>query len=313
MTNANAVAEPIAICDETGQVVLRVGLVLTLYFDNGFDLEIRRRIGECTDYFRSLGDGNVRWVVLPGAQGWNRVDRGTIESYHEWLRTGSADYSWYTSWRSGQNPHEASEYQFNILAKQGRSPTFSYLQVVLPMERLQMPWEAFPEVCLRFCTILLPHQGYGGYVFVESSDIGNADEIQPTVYAMASRFPGIEVDRPIKHIRYVDEGIKGVNWLTVLGPQWASKAGSASDLRSSLGAGYFVEEYDGSLLIQAGPQPEMGDVHQRLWPRFYPKLARLLKPIRITKHGSFDNAGENRFTKETSKEWLQRFDTDPTF
>jgi hypothetical protein len=74
-----------------------------------------------------------------------------------------------------------------------------------------------------------------------------------------------------------------------------------------------VASYGEGLMIQAGPEPEIGDTNQQLWPRYYPKLARLLKPIRLKDMGCFDYYGANRFTRDTSAEWLARFDKDPEF
>ena len=297
-----------SIRDESGQVILRTALIATLYFENGLDLEVRWRIGECLDLYLAATGNELHWMTDPDAERWYRIDTSRLEAFKNWLRTGTPDYSWEASFLGGRNPHEASEFQFLVFAKKG---WLSYIQVVLPMNWLETPHGSFPNFVLRLCQILKPYHGYGGLGFAESSDIGIADKVQPLIYSLARRFPGLEVDRPLLHIRYVSKGIKGVNWLTILGPRWVDAMGGVTRLRESLSELFVFYEYDGSLLIQAGPRPQPGDVNQRLWPTLYAELARLLKPIRISEHFSFDKYGENRFTQETSQEWLARFDSDP--
>ncbi len=300
-----------AVRNDNGQVIVRVSLILTMYFQNGFDLEVRQRIGECLEFYRTLSEGHLLWMHHPDVDLWQRIDPPAVQAFHEWLRTGVPDYSWTTSWRGGRNPHEASDFQFNVLAKEGPLPELSFLQIVLPMNSLETPRGTFPQVALRLSQILKPYHGYGGYGFAESSDIAVRDEAQPLIYSMARRFPGLEVDRPVIHIDYLNSGIKGVNWLTILGPSWIEAIGGVTRLRASLSEQFVFHEYDESVMIQAGTKPQIGDRNQRLWPKLYLEIARLLKPIRCRKRYCFDNYGDNRFTKETSEQWLERFDNDP--
>jgi hypothetical protein len=294
-----------------GQMLARVSLVLTLYFDDGFSVAVRHRIGECLALFRRLCGAHLVWVVPPDAEQWQRIEPDTVAAFEAWLENGVPDYSWATSWRSGRTPLEAGEFQFNVLAKDGKLPTLNFLQLVLPMHWLETRIGTFPELAGKFAAILQPYHGYGGYGFGEPSDMSLRDAVQPDIYAMARRFPGIEVDRPVRHIQYLSDGIKGVNWLTVLSEHWVERVGGEARLRSLLDERFLFHRYDGGLIVQAGPRPQTGDTNQYLWPDAYATLARVLRPIRIRQHGSFDNHGQYRFTAETTQEWLARFDTDP--
>jgi len=89
--------------------------------------------------------------------------------------------------------------------------------------------------------------------------------------------------------------------------------GGVERLRGLLSDAFIFHPYDGGLVIQAGPVPQTGDVNARNWPYLYAELARVLKPIRLTVHDSFDGGNPNRFTKESSLKWLNRFDEDPPF
>ena len=79
-----------------------------------------------------------------------------------------------------------------------------------------------------------------------------------------------------------------------------------------LDEGFKFYEYDGGVLIQAGPVPQFGDVNQRHIPRYYQELSRKLKPIRMKfPNGQYLIKSPNRQEKsnaEVSNEWLARFD-----
>jgi hypothetical protein len=78
---------------------------------------------------------------------------------------------------------------------------------------------------------------------------------------------------------------------------------------AALDSGFVVRRYDGGILIQAGPRPQLGDAARGDWPRLYVKLAKYLKPIRVTSHNPFQ-IGRTvvPFDKPNSEAWLRRFD-----
>jgi hypothetical protein len=55
--------EPVVIKNDGGQVILRISLLFTMYFANGFDLDVRQRVGQCFDFYRSLVATNMRWAL----------------------------------------------------------------------------------------------------------------------------------------------------------------------------------------------------------------------------------------------------------
>ncbi len=83
-----------SIRDESGQVILRTALIATLYFENGLDLEVRWRIGECLDLYLAATGNELHWMTDPDAERWYRIDTSRLEAFKNWLRTGTPDYSW---------------------------------------------------------------------------------------------------------------------------------------------------------------------------------------------------------------------------
>jgi hypothetical protein len=100
-----------------------------------------------------------------------------------------------------------------------------------------------------------------------------------------------------------------VNWLTVLGERWLKEIGGIDHLRSQLDDSFGFYSYDGGLVIQAGPKPQLGDSQRGHWPQDYVTLAKMLKSVQIKHHYPFHNGGPGRrMDSEASNAWLFRFD-----
>jgi hypothetical protein len=166
----------------------------------------------------------------------------------------------------------------------------------------------FPEFVLGICKRLRPFSGYGGIFVLESPDRYAANEYQAVVRVLAERFPGLEVESRTAHTLWLRDGIKGVNWLTVLGDCWVQEMGGLEALRARLDDSFGFYPYEGGLLIQAGPKPQIGDAKANRWPQHYVTLARVLKKIQIKDHRPFHFAGPGKMDHEASLAWLFRFD-----
>jgi hypothetical protein len=103
-------------------------------------------------------------------------------------------------------------------------------------------------------------------------------------------------------------GIKGVNWLTILGDRWLKEMGGIEHLRILLDESFGFYPYEGGLIIQAGPKPQIGDAQANRWPQRYVTLAKVLKKIQITNHYPFHFGGPGRMNHQASLAWLFRFD-----
>lgn len=66
---------------------------------------------------------------------------------------------------------------------------------------------------------------------------------------MARRFPGIEADYPNVHVLYLKNGIKSVNWLTILNEQRLSEVGGKVALEKQLDDNFKFYEYPGGIVI----------------------------------------------------------------
>src|SRR6185369_11121261 len=104
------------------------------------------------------------------------------------------------------------------------------------------------------------------------------------VRQIGERFPGLEVESAACHCNHLNTGIKGINWLTILGQRWIEAAGGLDYLRARLDDNFTFHQFEGGLMIQAGQKPQIGDVRANRWPKHYVTLAKVLKKIQIKEH-----------------------------
>jgi hypothetical protein len=299
--------------DGEGRTVLEIGLLATLYFDGGHEPQVREMVGECFEEYAGHCGRFLRWGRHPRSYAWHELERLPVPSPKEWFlrKKLKADDMWQFYYHGGQQEWDASVYRVHAYGARKweaeQSGWLSYLSAGVPLAWLEERGRDFLGLVLGWCRRLRPMHGYGGVGIMESPDLGLAASLEQAVYAMARRFPGLEVDYPFLHMGCLRGGIKGVNWLTVLGDEYVAKAGGLAHLRSSLsGDEVSFYEYPGGIVIQAGERPEIGDVNRQLWPAAYREVNRLLKPIRVREHLPFHGAAG--FRSDETLEWLARFD-----
>ncbi len=104
----------------------------------------------------------------------------------------------------------------------------------------------------------------------------------PLAFPFLKRFPGWIISA----VRFVmaatpGTGVRSVNWLTILGEPYVQAMGGVNALRGMLLEGATLHEWDGGVLIQAGPEPDIGDVNMDIWPETYRHIAAMLRPLRF--------------------------------
>lgn len=147
--------------------------------------------------------------------------------------------------------------------------------------------------------------GQGGFVFAYAPRLkeGAFDEI----YAQARRFWGIDIEDLNDTLPLTKEGIKGINWITLVGREFASRndIGDNLDGLAAVGGVTIQPKRYGTVLV-AGPEPQAGDQHRvedGLEP--YYAVARALAPLFLTEHPDFP--GERFIKNGNTMGWIRRF------
>ncbi len=305
--------EYLPIRDENGYIVLRIGLMITLYLNDGHQTSCRQNVAACfKDYFNMCGD-QLNWATHPDSKQWHDLRKMKLTTPEDWFRDkqpGEND-SWQFYYHGGDGFQEASHFCIRGLGSrkwQADMGELSFLSAYLPLDWFDRRKDRLQDLVLSWCHRLKPYHGYAGIGILESLDSITIRRHEKAVYALAKRFPGLEVDSPVDHTLYLSKGIKGVNWLTVLGDAWVERLGGRDKLSGLPRDAFPIYNYPGGIVIQAGVTPEIGDRNRRLKPQNYPRVARLLKEIRVQEHDSLQASGG--FDKEETLIWLARFEED---
>ena len=316
----SAMNEHLAVKDERGRVVLQVAMIATVYFEEAYRQEAREAVLSCCDdYFKRCG-AHLRWALNPDTRYPEPFGKGKGSNPHAWLPTQEEDERFMLTYHGGEHADSASSFSLESMGIERRPfVELGYFKVSFPLLSLAEDPGMVPHVLLEICRKLKPVSGYAGIGIIESQNSSIASKYAPVVYSWAQRLPGLEADYPIEHAIYLRKGreggqcgIKGASWLTVIADRWLAELGGADVVAArvtALDPRFIVHRFDGGVMIQAGPRPDLGDAERGLWPELYVKLAKYLKPIRITTTCAFQYGGPGvRFDRERSEAWLRRFD-----
>lgn len=306
----------LAVDDESGRTVLTLGLTATLYVDRGCDTATRAAVGACCAKYAMLHSEHIRWALNPDTDLMEPFGTGKGTRLEDWLPTLPDGSEYSIILHGAADERGASAFYFEAL---GCSWGLSFVRMSVPVPATRAQYAAFHDFVQDACRALCPLSGYAGISVIESPDTLISADHEPVVYQWAKRFPGLEADYPLRHTTWLSQGrdgskpgIKGVNWITILGTPWVEEMGGMAVLSTEIPAldgGFSVFPYGCGLLVRAGDMPQLGDADRDIWPELYIKLSKYLRPIRISQHGPFhyDNGGV-RFDRQRSEAWLRRFD-----
>jgi hypothetical protein len=175
--------------------------------------------------------------------------------------------------------------------------------------RLLIPLHAdlhiLSKAAIDIATSVRFYSGHGGLVFVYNPWF--KEDAFDAIYARARRFWGIDVEDLNDTLPLMNKGIKGVNWVTLLGRCFALKAEIQSSLRLLQNTpDVTVTHLQHGIVLVAGGEPVVGDRNRpdhSLNP--YYAVAKVLKPLFLHVHPDFPS---ERFIKNgNTLGWIRRF------
>ncbi|WP_437897163.1 type VI immunity family protein [Sorangium sp. So ce124] len=291
-----------------GRAALKVGLLATMFFAEPWTRIMREAVANVAEAYIKMVGEHLRWTMQTKTARIYPLSANRVPSPGKWLPNHEDGRAWSFGLHGGDSMYDASEFQVSGFGSNNVTRNLGFIQIHLPLLWLAEYPGAFQDFVVEASRSLRPLSGYGGIGALEALDLATSDRHQPVVRLIAERFPGIEVESRTAHTIWLKDGIKGVNWLTILSDRWVEAAGGLDYLRIRLDDTFVFYPYDGGLVIQAGPKPQIGDVQANRWPRHYARLAKVLKRIQITNHRPFHLGGPGRMDKAASMAWLFRFD-----
>jgi hypothetical protein len=299
----------ISVRDPAGWTAVTLGLVATIYFEDPWRKEIREAVTNLAHWYLEQFADKLRWSEHPKTGRMRPITSRHVLLPRDWLpQHDDPEDTWSFLFHGGEHELDASPYLVTAIGPDSIRKYLGIFHVSFPLHWFRGRSETFPEYLRGLSERLKPISGSGGVGILESVGVERR-HYQAVVRTLAERFPGFEVEAQHVSVHHLKEGIKGVNWLTVLSDRWVEALGGLDWLRARLDESIFpFYRYDGGLVIQAGPKPVIGDVKAGRWPTHYVTLAKVLKPIQIKDHYPMHFGGVGGLERDATLAWLFRFD-----
>ncbi|KTC03162.1 DUF3396 domain-containing protein [Pseudomonas syringae] len=297
-----------------GVPVVRLGLITTLYFKQGYTQETKRKIDECFTRFYEEFKPFLKGMVYRRQR--KLTDANFSKVREQILETGSNDeFSWFLG--SSTKPTEADNYSLSMLnsLEVHGDKKRSYIKLVLPWSFLKESDgpKRYQAWVMYLCNQVGAEHGYSGLSSVLPYDYHS---YMPTEYELAQQYSGLEVDSmPHSSSRELLGYIKGVNWYTILGESCLERLGGEATVRQALSGRGDIEilTFNNGLIIRAGEYPELGALDDGP-PAAYIAVNKIVRPVRIPNPDrlhSYSPYG-NCFDKDSTARWYARFDQEDT-
>jgi len=302
--------------DETDKRVLQGGLVIVLFMLKSYLPQNRAAMAEVIQQLHEMMDGKLQWGYWEHPRTRAKYTRKRFDRFVEWVRTRPATHPIEFTWSSGPGYDFVGDYgmqtfsQANLFEEGWKG--LAYFQVYLPVEVLREEGLQGFETLVRELASKLPVlHGYAGLGFQQCDEYHRYENLE---LEQAEQFLGFDVASVLGHDE-LREGIKSVNWYTILNQVWLEKLGGRDGLEEAIKEnslkGLSLLDYANGVIVKAGEWPSLGWVERDPYPPAYVAANKILKPVRVPKLNSLHMGsilGEVRFNNISSNLWLRRFD-----
>jgi hypothetical protein len=265
-----------------------------------------QREGLLEFYRRSLAllGNRLRFVKNGESARWKPVAKDPSTLLEAWLDKPSRKASHVLALEGSEQPDRVSDAAFEFCWVLGTG----YVRLVLPAEALVDDAEQFRSTAMELATLVRFSSGSAGYSANIHLDHDSSSD-DSAIGRIGGRYPGVDLGKPLYWSDLVVHGLKSINWLTFLGPDFVSKATAGAPDRAtfvtSLGPQALVSPLAHGLMIQAGAQARLDDQDDGGLSA-YREVGRALHPLKIPAHvlRGYDGIGGT----ENTRTWLNRFE-----
>jgi hypothetical protein len=141
--------------------------------------------------------------------------------------------------------------------------------------------------------------GYAGW------ELNWYQDVEAGIFAHARRYPGFDVGYEATLMNDLHRAMRTVSWLNFVGPGLREKLEEAG--REVASTDLCKAWDDGpNLVLQAGAEPEAGDINRLDVPRAYVQADAMLRPIRLAP--TPDTSFYDQWDEKTTAAWIERFE-----
>jgi Protein of unknown function (DUF3396) len=294
--------------DDEGRIPGRVGIVMTLYFEEQRGLQQRQNLIEIVKRFRNwVGPENLGWWAggYTNRMQFDKKKKLDFDQLQEKMVNPNLHFDLPMSSvdAGGDDVQEVEANAQRFLLKIDASPRnigVGYIHMHLPLGwTIKQPPETSAAVFFASCAQLVQalHGTLGVGVCLPSRDMfATEKEYAYAISELVHQSPGLIAQRadPL----FLSKGLGAISWLTMVRDHWLEKLGGRDAVKAQLPPPVLTYDLPSGLIIQAGEEPQL----KLIDPEPYRMVARVLKPLRV-QAGNGIYANPAMYTAET------RYDT----
>ena len=179
------------------------------------------------------------------------------------------------------------------------------LRLTLPLD--QVPIADFRDHFLATLSRFPFVSGAAGHALVTSQYY--SDDAQTHAWKASMHHPGADI-----YVRLIDSfttglnGLKTVNWLTAINDSMVEGLGGKAQMSLTLPGEVQLISIDGGIVLQAGPEPLLGNTNQGDNLPLYQAVDALLKPLRDLRSRQAKSFSVNGDDGTATGRWFARFE-----
>lgn len=248
---------------------------------------------------------HITWYDTEALRGPRPIKPKDLDAFEVWFAPGATQRGEYElALGSGPRIGEIGPWGFRFGVERYALPrTMGYFQFNVPAQLALANPTMFRGIACRVFEAFPWTSGHAGLGILY--DPGDLDpKRDAAIRAHCMRYLGLDCSDVLTETEALGDAIKGVDWLTFLGPSLAQGLNETL-ATSQFPNGIIIESLDNQrLMLQAGPAPILGDRNRREDLTAYRKANEVLRPVRIEQlfplPGFVDESDTSR--------WLERFD-----
>jgi hypothetical protein len=287
---------------DAGHIVARVGISMTFFMKDWRGSEAN--VVAAYQRVRPLIEEQARWYRTGSMRGMGKIRKGTLDGPLVLTQAPPPKGAHFAlTLTSGETGDDVGPVTFFLsLLDSAVEKEASAFHIALPLDWAKKP-DMLRALFLDLARLLPFRSGLAGYA--TQVDEGEADPAADRACrGWLRRYLGIDSMHVIVVTDYVLNAIKGVNWLTAFDKTFAGKLGGMPKIKKSLRAPITVHELEHGSVIQAGPDPLLGDTYENEEMSLYKAVDVAIRPNRLR-----DDAVLPGFQDEDeTAEWMARFE-----
>lgn len=231
-----------------------------------------------------------------------------------WLTPGAPARSYIMlELKDGGDYNWAPKFKFEVWGNEPGSSGFgtkdaNLINMAFPPEWGSDRADVMLEFVKELCEIFPYQSGHAGFCFQVSQYWRK--EGQNSAWATSMRHRGIDIfGHPNDKMAARHDGIKGINWLTILCQPFVDRLGGTEKLRRSLPQSVEILAVKGGLLLKAGSRPQTGDTNRREFLPEYKAVYKVVAPLAEIGYSRSPAllAGNMANYEENTLAWRRRF------